>query len=205
MPCIVGIDFDNTVVSYDNLMYNIALDLGYINEDTAKDKTAIRAKIRGLPEGENKWRRVQAVAYGESMEQATLIDGVKSFFNTCADKGITTYIISHKGEYAAADEKNINLRDAALNWMNKNKFFDPNGLGLNRENIFFETTRREKIERIGRIGCAYFIDDLEETFLDESFPDEVKKILFAPHKKSNDLNNVAAFNTWSEIREYILN
>jgi len=205
MPCIVGVDFDNTVVSYDKLMHNVALDLGFIAPDTAKDKEAIRNKVRGLPEGEKKWRRIQAIAYGEAMEHAILIDGVKEFFDRCSAKGIKACIISHKGEYAAEDQKNINLRNAALDWMDKNKFFDRDGLGLSRDNIYFESTRREKVERIRKTDCMHFIDDLEETFLEDAFPSKVNKILFAPHGKERDLENIKVFNSWSGISEHIFN
>ena len=48
--------------------------------------------------------------------------------------------------------------------MEQQGFFDPKGLNLKRENVYFESTREEKVARIGFLKCTHFIDDLEETF-----------------------------------------
>ena len=40
-----------------------------------------------------------------------------------------------------------------------------NRLGLTEGDVFFNSTREEKIERIANLRCTDFIDDLEETFL----------------------------------------
>ena len=64
-----------------------------------------------------------------------------------------------------------NLRTAALEWMQKNN------LVISKDNIFFESTRQDKIKRIKELECTHFVDDLEETFEESSFPKKVKKIL----------------------------
>ena len=99
------------------------------------------------------------------------------------------------------DEDGVNLRSTAIDWMEKNRFFDAEGLGLTPDRVFFESTRNEKIERIKQLKCTHFIDDLEETFLEDSFPTEVERILFA--KEDTALSGVKAFRAWKDINDYI--
>lgn len=195
-----GIDFDNTLVNYDNVFYKRALQVGLITSDMERDKRNIRDKIRALPDGEIKWQKLQAFIYGKGMKDSMLFEGVKSFFDACRDAAIHVSIISHKTEFASMDEERVNLRDTAIDWMKQNRFFDNEGLGLSPDNVYFESTREKKIERIKQLGCTHFIDDLEETFLEPSFPSNVERILYA--KGRSHLNGVKAFVTWKEIHDY---
>ena len=43
---IVGIDFDNTIVCYDSLFYNIALEKGLIPSNISKSKNSVRDYLR---------------------------------------------------------------------------------------------------------------------------------------------------------------
>lgn len=202
MDCIIGVDFDNTIVNYENIMHKIAVQRGLIPPDAKKSKKHIRDSIRQLPDGEMKWQKLQAIVYGSRMEEARLTNGVQIFFMSCKQHKVSVYIISHKTEYANFDETGINLRVTALTWMKKNRFFEANGLGLSEEAVYFESTRREKIERIKRLGCTHFIDDLEETFLEESFPINIEKILYAPHMQHSSPQTVRVVATWEEISNY---
>ena len=62
--------------------------------------------------------------------------------------------------------------------MTSQGFFGSGGLGFSEDQVFFEGTRDAKIERIRTLGCTHFIDDLEEVFLEASFPPDVEKFLF---------------------------
>ena len=200
----IGVDFDNTIVSYADVMYKTASRWKFIDPKTQKEKRIIRDQIRDLPDGENKWQKIQAFVYGRAMDQAELINGVKEFFVTCKKTGIPVFIVSHKTPYASMDEDKINLREAAMTWMRENQFFKENGLGLTKESIFFESTRQEKIRRIEQLQCSHFIDDLEETFLDPSFPDNTQKILFTSLESHSDIRNLKTFSDWNDIKDYLL-
>ena len=202
MDYIVGVDFDNTLVSYDDIIHKVAVQQGLITSGMKKSKKDIRDRIRQLPDGEMKWQRLQAIVYGSRMEEARLIDGVQTFFEFCKLYKVRVYIISHKTEFAKFDETRTNLRAATLTWMRINSFFEADGFGLSQENVYFESTRREKIERIKHLRCTHFIDDLEETFLENSFPTNVEKILYAPHMQHSSLPGVRVFTTWEEISDY---
>lgn len=202
MNCKIGIDFDNTIVSYDNIMHKTALEWGFIKPELNKNKREIRDQIRQLLNGEMVWQKIQAYVYGKVMNEAVLVEGVKEFFHVCKNAGIPTFIISHKTEYASMDEENINLREAAFSWMKKNNFFESDGFGLSRDCVYFESTRQEKINRIKQLGCTHFIDDLEETFLEESFPSNVEKILFTSTKTDLAEKGVRIFSRWESIQNY---
>lgn len=197
---ILGIDFDNTIVNYDNVLYERALQSGLIPSGVERDKKNIRDKIRGLPDGERQWRKLQAFIYGKGMKDSVLSEGVKPFFDACRDAAIHVSIISHKTKFASLDDERVNLIDTAVDWMKRNRFFEKNGLGLSLERVYFESTRQEKIERIKQLGCTHFIDDLEETFLEDSFPTNVERILYA--KENSGLKDVKALASWKDIYEY---
>lgn len=201
---VIGVDFDNTIAGYDELMHAIALERGLIAPGVARSKKAIRDAIRALPDGETHWRGLQVTAYGPQMKQARLIDGVREFFESCRRLAVPVYIVSHKTVYANFGEANVNLRTAALAWLDDQGFFDPRGIALDKADVYFESTRDEKIERICRLGVSDFVDDLDETFLEASFPPDVRKILFATDGRTLNVAGLVAFRTWQEIRAYLL-
>ncbi len=200
---IVGVDFDNTLVSYDEIIHEVAVQRGLVPPEVDKSKAQIRCHVRQLPGGEIQWQRLQAEVYGPRLPQATLIDGVQSFFEACKQLGCGIYIVSHKTDYARYDETSTNLRTAAMAWMTEHEFFEVNGLGLPPGNVYFEATRQDKIERIGELGCSHFVDDLEETFLEPSFPADVEKILYVSDGTTSSLCGVSFTGTWRQIAGYI--
>ncbi len=201
-PKVIGIDFDNTIVSYDELMVKAARELGFLKKGSLTNKKDIRNAVRQLPDGEEKWQVLQAYVYGQLMPQAKLIEGVQEFFRVCQQKKIPVFIISHKTQYATKDTQGIDLRATAINWMSKHEFFDMEGLGLTQDCVFFESTREKKIARIASLQCTHFIDDLEETFQEKSFPKKIKKILYSPDSHSSK-EDLLIKKSWREIREFI--
>src|SRR5579862_7521958 len=97
---VVGIDFDNTIAGYDELLHEVAVERGLISAEVACNKKAIRDTIRALPEGELGWRALQSIIYGARMGEARLLDGVREFIAECRHMGIRVYVVSHKTEYA---------------------------------------------------------------------------------------------------------
>jgi len=201
---IIGIDFDNTIASYDELMHRLAAKWGWVPEALPKNKKLIRDAIRILPDGESKWRTLQTYAYGPGMSDARPMDGVKNFFARCKELEIPVWIVSHKTEFANFGDPTVNLRQAAFDWLSQQSFLASERFGIGRERVFFESTREEKIERICSLGITHFVDDLEETFLEESFPEEVEQILFAPHSSPNAEGRWNTFPSWPEIERHLL-
>ena len=201
---IIGVDFDNTIAGYNDLMHTVALERSLISADVARNKKLIRDAIRALPDGEAHWRDLQVTVYGPRMHEARLIEGVREFFADCRRRRITVYIISHKTEYANFGEANVNLRTVAMTWLEQHGFFHEEALGLSRASVFFESTRAEKIDRIKALRATHFIDDLEETFRESAFPRDVQKILLAAHGQPSDIAGTVSFATWGQIHEHLL-
>src|SRR5262245_14825210 len=178
MPVVLGIDFDNTLVSYAAVITAVAIDRGLVAAGSEAGKREARDRIRAMPSGDVEWQKIQALIYGPLMPRAELMAGADTFIRACRARKWPIYVVSHKTEFAGYDQTGTNLRDAALSWMTSRRFFDAAGLGFSRDEVFFEATRAAKIERIRAIGCTHFIDDLEEVFLETSFPTSVQKFLF---------------------------
>lgn len=199
----IGVDFDNTIVSYDELIYRVAVEQGLIGTEEVLGKKEIRDRIRQRENGEIEWQQVQGIVYGPRMGEARLIEGVQEFFVRCRQRQVYRFIVSHKTEYARFDPTRTPLREAAFEWMAQKGFFADDGLGLCRSEVFFESTREEKVARIRQLGCTHFIDDLEEVFREEGFPLEVKKILFAPRGNGVLPEEVRLASSWQEITAYL--
>ncbi len=177
---LIGLDFDNTIAEYDRAFNCMAKSAGFVDRNFVGGKREVRTALRKEEGGEIKWQELQGQVYGKGMSLASLCPGVRSFLEACRDKGVAVAVVSHKTRFGHYDPEQIDLREAALDWMEENVFFSANGLGLARENIYFESTREEKVARIGSLGCTHFIDDLIEVLLDPSFPSSVRRYWYAP-------------------------
>ena len=203
---IVGIDFDNTIVSYDALFYREARKLQLIDDSVPENKRSIRDHIKRRFD-DIAWQKLQGNVYGPQMRDATLIEGVNDFFRLCNEHRIKTYIVSHKTRFANFDDTLTNLREASLWWLGRQDFFNDSAFGIGEYDVFFESTRKEKVERISTLGCTHFIDDLEEVFMHESFDPGIRKIMFFPFNSSARLNigadDITVCRTWHEIIEIL--
>ena len=76
----IGIDFDNTIITYDDVFRVVARRRGLIGDGFGgRSKQAIRDHIRLLPEGEIRWQRLQGQVYGKGIAEATMFPGVAAF------------------------------------------------------------------------------------------------------------------------------
>lgn len=193
MQKVIGLDFDNTLVSYDRLFYTTALQRGLIPDAVSIDKTAIRDHVRTLENGEIEWQKLQASVYGVLMPQALLIEGVLPFLEACNEDDAKVFIVSHKTQYAAQDTERIDLRQAARDWIEVH--------GLKVDDVFFADTRLEKVQKINSLNCTHFVDDLVEVFEIPEFSGDVDKILFTKNTSTRD--DMKCFNNWKDIYEYV--
>src|SRR5215831_9619578 len=156
VPMICGIDFDNTIVTYDELLTTIARERGLLDASQALTKRGIRDHIRQLPNGEIEWQKCQALLYGSRIAEARLIDGAAQFIALCRQRGVPVYIVSHKTQFSRYDPSGTNLRTAAMNWMIANGFFDRDTMALDPNNVYMADTREGKIKIIRDLGCTHF-------------------------------------------------
>jgi hypothetical protein len=201
-PMKVGIDFDNTLVSYDNVFLKAASEHNLLPQSFSGGKKDVRNAIRASA-GEAAWTKLQAEVYGNRMAEARMIEGAKEFVAACRESGATVNVVSHKTRFAAADPGGADLHAVARSWMEANGFFSKEGLGLRREDIYFEPTREGKCRRIEALGCGYFIDDLEEVFREPSFPLGVQCFLLHRGDGPVPSGPFTAFASWDAITEAV--
>lgn len=196
----IGIDFDNTIICYDNVFCDLAKTWQLVDDNYQGTKRELRDHIRLLPEGDIIWQRMQGQTYGPLVCQAQMFEGFKEFVAAChANPTIELFIVSHKTEFGHFDESKTNLRDAARAWMRSQQLFDK----IKEENVFFETTREEKIDRIKTLQCTHFIDDLVEVLEAPQFPRDIKRFLFQPLSDDNLKTNLKHYSHWDEINHDI--
>ena len=133
----LGVDLDNTLISYEELFQRVAAEEGLLSAvpastDDSIGKTGVREVVRALPNGEFQWQKLQGLVYGARIKEAQLISGVRSFFGECRKLGIPVYIVSHKTKAAYHDDTGMDLHEAAMGWMSDNEFFTRSGMGMSR-------------------------------------------------------------------------
>lgn len=200
----IGVDFDNTVAGYDHVFVAAAQEAGLVGSGCEESKQGVREAIRNGPGGERQWQWLQGQVYGRLMHRAELIEGAAEFLERCRERRIPVYVVSHKTQYGHYDDGRTNLRDAAMRWMTEQRFFQREGFALPPENVFFETTREDKIARIAGLGCTHFVDDLEEVFREPAFPSGVARCLLARNQRSRREERFTAYASWAEITHDIL-
>lgn len=198
----LGVDFDNTLVSYDELFHRCALERGLIPADLPRTKSAVRAHLWARPDGNTPWTELQGVVYGTRMAEAAFFPGAREALVTCRSRGIHVSVISHKLEFPALGPR-VSLRKASMDWMEAQGFFDPAGIGLSRNAVFFESSREEKLARIAQQGCTHFVDDLPEVLEAPGFPAGVEKWLFDPAGVVSSPMGARRFGSWAEIQRHL--
>ena len=209
---VIGLDLDNTLVSYDELFHELAVSEAFLSagelQGLAPGKRALRQALRSQDKGEERWRKLQALAYGRHMPRARLMDGAAEFLAACArlragGASLELYIVSHKTRLANNYSDGADFHKAAMGFLEAQSFFAP-GSGLTPERVFFEPTRAAKVARIAGLGCTHFVDDLEETFAEPGFPQGVTRILFDPAGDAADQQGVTRLRSWAAIAAALL-
>ena len=198
----IGVDFDNTIVSYDKVFHKVALEQSLIKSNLNISKIAVRDYLR--EKGQNNiWTELQGYVYGERMLDADIFSGFINFLTFARKNSIEVSIISHKTIYPYLGNK-YNLHDSAREFISK-LMTDQNINLVNKKNIFFELTQEKKVLRISQQSCDFFIDDLPEIFALHDFPKKTKKILFDPDMNYKNFVDGVVCSSWENIQEVINN
>ena len=199
---LVGVDFDNTIICYDSVFYEVALEQGLIPADIPATKGEVRDYLRQIGR-EDDWTKLQGYAYGARTHDASPFPGVLEFFTRCRQLNITVCIISHKTLYPFQGPIH-DLHRAAQEWIESYGFYYPTGIGLSPQQVYFELTKQGKLERITEVGCTHFIDDLPEFLAEPGFPAGVEKILFDPGTIYTEDHRFHRTTSWLEIEKILL-
>ena len=199
----IGIDFDNTIACYDQAFVEVAALLGIQSVEKYSTKFEVKSGIQSLTDGETKWQRLQGQVYGKYMLNAKVFPGIHEFIYLANMRGHEVFVVSHKSEFGHFDPERVPLRIQALRWLEENNFIDDSRCYLKRKNVFFESTRKDKINRIHSLACTHFIDDLVEVFDESEFPSDTNKILFSPAGSNNLIGNTTA-RSWRDVTAQVL-
>ena len=200
----IGIDFDNTLACYDATFIRLAREMGLPVDSSVTSKRAVKRLVQASPGGELAWQRMQGQVYGRLMPGAVLFPGVMEFLQLARQRGHEVVIVSHKTEFGHFDDDQVPLRQAALQWLQAQGFFDAASGGLTPQQVYFESTRADKVRRIADLACTHFIDDLSEVFEETLFPSATRKILFQPIGSTCSQAGLVAQASWRGITQTLL-
>ncbi|MDR3639957.1 MAG: hypothetical protein P4L39_01390 [Humidesulfovibrio sp.] len=198
----IGIDFDNTIVCYDQVFHLVAREQDVIPADLPQTKEKVRDHLRAIGQ-EPVWTAMQGYVYGQRMGDVDPFPGVLEFLRACREQGIEVFIVSHKTKTPYAGPA-YDLHAAALGWMEACGLFNPDGIAFPHERVFLEPTKKDKLKRIGDLGCTHFIDDLPEFLGEADFPKGVKRLLFTPGGASSTDPEVVPCASWADIAAMLL-
>lgn len=191
----LGLDFDNTLISYDRLFRRVALDKALIPEETPPQKNAVRDYLRqqGI---EDEWTRLQGEVYGSRILEAEPYPGMQAALKGLSDRQIPMCIVSHKTHTPFLGEP-WDLHAAARSWLEQQGFHDPNRMGWSEDQVFFELTKEAKVARIVALGCTHYVDDLPDILV--MLPDKVEKILFVSGEVAGKYPDWKLMRSWQEL------
>ena len=203
---LIGLDFDNTIVCYNQAITLLAEKLFDLPKGMPRTKLALRDFLRSTGR-ETEWTAFQGEIYGPGMRFAQPFEGAISTMRQLADQGNELVIISHRSKKPYAGTP-YDLHASAKNWINNH--LKPAGLFRSKSeinNVQFYETRGEKLRAICEINCDLFLDDLPEVLASKGFPSRTLGILFDPSKPPSYYKDRRshAISSWNELSDIALN
>jgi hypothetical protein len=192
----LGLDFDNTIVSYDIAIAVLAEELFDLPAEVPRTKLGVRDYLRGT-EREAEWTAFQGELYGPGMQHAQPFDGAIETMLQLAASGHEMVIVSHRSRRPYGGQPH-DLHAAARTWVAERL----QSVGLfadNDKSVNFLETRSEKIARIAELGCIAFLDDLPEVLGSPDFPTSTAGILFDSSGSTPTLGGHRRISAWPEL------
>jgi hypothetical protein len=191
---IIGLDFDNTIVCYDQAIARLADELLSLPEAVPRTKLGVRDHLRGDGR-EDEWTAFQGALYGPGMQHAQPFAGCLDTLKGLTAKGHTFCIVSHRSARPYAGPA-YDLHDYARQWVARHLL----EAGLIRADaVFFHETREEKVAQIARLDCALFLDDLPEVFAEPGFSHATQPILFDPDERAKPDGHYWVTHDWRNL------
>ena len=192
---VIGLDFDNTIANYSKVLRKVGHTMGLC--PTLESKKKIRDAVRELANGDELWQSIQTQIYGAKVLEAQIERGVSEFLMACKQSSVKVVIISHKTKFPEYGNSRTNLRDVAVTWLEKHGFFSP--LGLSRNDVYFASTKSEKVTLISQMNLTVFVDDLEEILTDPRFPKGTFGVLFDPNNVSDTISEPSPYHPYYRV------
>ena len=190
---IVGLDFDNTIVCYDEAIAVLAEKMFDLPTEVSRTKLGIRDYLRRTGQ-EEAWTRFQGELYGPGMAYASPFPEVISTLRDLEQAGHQFVVISHRTRFPYLG-KCYDLHQFANDWLQAH-------LPRVLSSVAFHETKSDKISDIGRVGCDFFLDDLPEILSDSQFPQSTRGILFSPTGERG-LWPGASIASWVELKSVV--
>ena len=92
---ILGLDFDNTLVRYDELFHQLAIEKKLIEESLPPNKIIIRNYLRGQGKDEQ-FTLLQGEVYGRRILEAKPAEGMLKTLTKLGRYGVQMKLVSHK-------------------------------------------------------------------------------------------------------------
>ena len=198
---VIGVDFDNTIVCYDQVFHQVAREQGLIPHGLPPAKHAVRDYLRSVGR-EPAWTELQGLVYGARMDEALPFPGVEEFFIRAVRSGVDVRIISHKTKFPFSGPRH-DLHSAALSWLERRGFHDPARIGLPRDHVHLELTKADKAKRVVSCACDYFIDDLPEFLAELGGLGGTRRILFDPNSQHAPAAGLLHARSWRELETMV--
>jgi hypothetical protein len=172
----IGIDFDNTIADYEGVFHAAALEHGLIDAHLPKAKNAVRDFLNGSGRKDD-FTALQGYVYGLRMDLARPYPGFRDFVVAARATNQAVFIVSHKTRFPLLGPQH-DMHKAALAFLQDYGISGPGALAP--QQIFFEETKEQKVDRAAALALDVFIDDLPEILAAPGLPARCRRILFAP-------------------------
>jgi len=192
-----GFDLDNTLINYSKAVkeFCISNKLKY-----CESISELRTYLRKEDSSDQKWQFAQGWLYTEGLQFSEPGKGSYELCEFLELNNCELQIVSHKTPYSSAAGGFKDLRGPANDWIENSvlaRFF-------NRPNkVHFELTKAEKVKKIQMLSLNYFVDDLDEIFMDLEFPKEV--IGFLLNATSSQNSSIKCVPDLCKLKEIIIN
>lgn len=197
----IGIDFDNTLISYDEVFRKAAREKGCPITTGASSKTQLKKFLQSKKSGNLIWSRLQGEIYGERIPEAALSPGALEFIKAAITGGSTIHIISHKTSYASIGEP-IDLHQKAKQFIAERILAKLPSGDQGSLHCHFCPTLDEKWRTIQAMNCCWFVDDLDWFLRDERFPKSTRRIHFRPPNRPPSEFELET-NDWAGMLKFI--
>jgi hypothetical protein len=195
---LVGLDFDNTIVCYDESVVMLSREIPDLPHDLPRTKVSLRDYLRAQGR-EEEWTAFQGVLYGPGMRHAEPYKYAIPVMRDIVEAGHQLVIVSHRSRRPYAGPPH-DLHAAAVSWVaDRLQRFGLFGDINASTSVYFLETRDAKVATIGKLGCSVFVDDLPEVLEAPGFPDSTAAVLFDPLGEFAKHPSRHMIRTWSQL------
>lgn len=204
----IGLDFDNTIVCYEEAIEVLANRLFDLPPEVIRTKVGLRNFLRTSGR-EHEWTAFQGELYGPGMSIAKPFFGAIDTMHQLKANGHDLVIVSHRSLRPYAGKPH-DLHAAALCWVSRQ--LHPAGLFLPKshqyatsDSVHFLESQDQKLAKIAELRCDVFVDDLPEVLSSPYFPDSTIGILFdSAGSFSDDIKHLSIL-TWDQLPRLLRN